>query len=136
MTDGSSAENTGYGCPECWPADAHSAWAATCRLPFEAEVVDAAHFHLRIHVCRVCSQKFLKSFYEEIDWEDGDDPQFFAVVPITPAEEDVIFARGDGDGDFLSVGKDRHVVRKDCPKGDPDGVIRWSFGFRLRPEHE
>ncbi len=123
-----------FGCAKCWSADAQTAWNLTWGLRRDIEVLDGAHLHQNIVVCDACSQKFLKTFYEEIDWEDGDDPQYLTVFPITTAEEDALLFRGDGSLEFTDVGKDRWVVRKDCPKGDPDGVIRWGYGYRLKPD--
>jgi hypothetical protein len=137
MTPDVSEDTNRYGCEECWPSsDPTAAWIATGRLRCEAEVADRAHYHTRIVVCDVCSQQFLKAFYEEVDFDDGDDEQFMVVAPITPAEADTLLFRDDGEGDWLAVGKNRRVVRKDCPKGDPDGVIRWGDGYYLKPDDE
>ncbi len=136
MTPQVSDDTNRYGCPECWPSDATAAWKATGRLRCETEVSDSSHFHERILVCDACSQKFLKAFYEEVDFEDGDDPQYLVVVPITPAEEDTLLFRDDGAGDLFAVGKNRRVVRRDCPKGDPGGVISWGYGYQLKPDDD
>jgi hypothetical protein len=137
MTPEIPEDSIRYGCPECWPSsDATAAWNATGRLRFVVEVSDRSHFHQRILVCEACSQKFLRTFYEEVDFEDGDDPQYLVVVPITPAEEDTLLFRDEGVGDRFAVGKNRRVVRKDSPKGDPDGVIRWGYGYRLKPDDD
>ena len=36
--------------------------------------------------CRRCDQRFLSVFTETIDWQDGEDPQQWAVLPITNEE--------------------------------------------------
>ena len=32
--------------------------------------------------CARCSQGFVSVFTKTIDWEDGDDPQFWTLLPI------------------------------------------------------
>lgn len=36
--------------------------------------------------CPACSQRFVSVFTETIDWADGEDPQYWTVMPITAVE--------------------------------------------------
>ena len=37
--------------------------------------------------CRECGQLYFFEFYERIDWEGGDDPQYTTFVPVDGQEE-------------------------------------------------
>jgi hypothetical protein len=51
-----------------------------------ADLIDESHFSVRIQACPTCGQRFLSVFTETIDWQDGDDDQYWSVLPITMAE--------------------------------------------------
>lgn len=42
--------------------------------------------------CKTCSQLYFYAFDEEVDWENGNDPQFRTWIPVTSAEEAVILS--------------------------------------------
>jgi hypothetical protein len=75
-----------FGCPNCWPSSANSAWDAYLSLSTEVELVDDVHFMVKIRSCAECRQRFVAVFTETIDWIDGEDPQFWTVLPITKEE--------------------------------------------------
>src|SRR5688500_15997153 len=75
-----------FGCTRCWPASADDAWAARKTTPCEAELIDESHLHVMILACPACEQRFASVFTETVDWVDGEDPQYWVVLPITAAE--------------------------------------------------
>jgi hypothetical protein len=49
--------------------------------------VDEAHWWRHLLECRECGQLYFFEFYERIDWEGGDDPQYTTFVPVDGQEE-------------------------------------------------
>ncbi|MBN2326835.1 MAG: hypothetical protein JXR73_06750 [Candidatus Omnitrophica bacterium] len=49
--------------------------------------VDDSHLSRRLLKCRECGQLYFFEFYEEIDWVDGDDPQYSTYIPVETGEE-------------------------------------------------
>jgi hypothetical protein len=43
--------------------------------------VDESHLSRELLRCKECGQLYFFEFYEEIDWEDGNDPQFLHTSP-------------------------------------------------------
>src|ERR1041385_192441 len=83
-----------FGCEHCWPESAEAAWSARFRLSHEGELIDESHFHVLILGCTECHQRFVSIFTESIDWEDGEDPQFWTVLPLTTSEVDALTRPG------------------------------------------
>lgn len=53
------------------------------------------HLKRRLVKCKQCDQLYLKEFYEEIDWADGEDPQYVTYVPVKDrAEAEQILQEG------------------------------------------
>ncbi len=55
---------------------------AVCKV-----LTDESHFIVSIKACQVCGQLYLYVFYEEIDWEKGEDPQYRSLFPVQTIEE-------------------------------------------------
>ncbi len=52
---------------------------------------DESHLNRCLLKCRECGQLYFYEFYEEIDWSDGDDPQYRTYIPVeTPAEIELL----------------------------------------------
>ena len=49
--------------------------------------VDESHLSRDLLKCKECGQLYFAEFYEEIDWEDGDDPQFWTYIPVQTGVE-------------------------------------------------
>ena len=49
--------------------------------------VDESHLSRRLVKCRECGQLYFFEFYEEIDWVDGDDPQYTTYIPVETDED-------------------------------------------------
>ncbi len=47
------------------------------------EVIEQdSHFTRKILRCKECGQLFLYQFYEQVDWEGGNDPQYYLWIPV------------------------------------------------------
>lgn len=46
-----------------------------------------SHFSRRLIKCKDCGQLYLREFYEEIDWIDGEDPQYMTYIPVKSKKE-------------------------------------------------
>ena len=46
-----------------------------------------SHFWRYLLKCRECGQLYFYEFYEEIDWEKGNDPQRSSYIPVDTEEE-------------------------------------------------
>ncbi len=120
------------GCPHCWPADAEAAWAARKGLSAGAELVDESHFGIRLLHCGACAQGFASVFVEDVDWVDGDDSQFWTVVPLSAAEleeldrldEAALRAR------LGTLGAGRACLHRDHPKGTTANTD-WRHGVTM-----
>ena len=47
---------------------------------------DDSHLIRRLLKCRTCGQLYFYEFYEEIDWQEGDDPQYRTWIPVDDIE--------------------------------------------------
>jgi hypothetical protein len=110
-----------FGCERCWPATADAAWEARAALDVEHELIDESHFHVTIRACRSCSQRFVSIFTEMVDWVDGDDPQYWTLLPVTAAEAAKLAEQGSSvtEMELNAFGPGRRCLRHDHPKGGP-----------------
>lgn len=122
------------GCERCWPRAADAAWEARRALTHVAELIDESHFHVMILACPRCAQRFVSVFTETIDWKDGDDSQYWTLLPITEAEAADLVKQRDSltETKFNSLGPYRRSLRLDHPKAAP-GRIFWGTGIFVRP---
>lgn len=49
--------------------------------------VDESHIFRYLLKCKKCPQLYFFEFYEEIDWEKGNDPQYSTYVPVLNIQE-------------------------------------------------
>jgi len=49
-------------------------------------IVQESHFTRKIVRCKTCGQLYLYQFIEEVDWEGGNDTQFFKWIPVKDIE--------------------------------------------------
>ncbi len=108
-----------FGCERCWPSAADAAWGARGALTHEAELIDESHFHVMILTCSRCTQSFVSVFTEMVDWADGDDPQYWTLLPVTAAEAADVVQHGDllTESKLDALGAGRRCLRSDHPKG-------------------
>jgi len=123
-----------FGCADCWPPIAANAWEARPTLSQVAELIDESHFHVMILACPSCTQHFVSVFTEMIDWEDGDDPQYWTVMPITQVETVDLIKQRDSvtETTVEALGSGRRCLKRDHPKG-PARHIFWGTGLILGP---
>lgn len=120
------------GCPSCWPADAAAAWEARRSFAVVNELIDESHFRVTLRACPACGQHFMSVFVEDIDWADGDDPQYWSVMPLR-MEESVRLVVLPADQLLRTLGElgtERRCLHRDAPKG-ADPTIFWRNGLRL-----
>lgn len=132
MSDGASRGN--FGCEHCWPSAAGAAWEARGTHTRVAELIDESHFHVMILACPHCAQPFISVFTEMIDWKDGDDPQYWSLLPITRAEATDLTQRGDSltEPRLNQLGPGRRCLQCAHPKGVEEHVF-WSTGISVGP---
>ncbi len=108
-----------FGCENCWPSSPEGADAAYRALTREADLIDESHFHVMIRACSSCSQRFLSIFTEMIDWVDGDDPQYWTLLPITEVEAADLIRQGNSftEQTLNSLGSGRRSLHRDHPEG-------------------
>ena len=83
--------------------------------------------------CPNCSQRFLSVFTETIDWVDGEDPQYWTTLPITPAESaDLAKHSPPGEVDINAIGHGRRCLQHDSPKGVSPRSC-WGNGILVGP---
>ena len=96
-------------------------------------LVDESHFTVIIRSCAKCRQRFVSVFTETIDWADGEDPQFWTVLPITEQEVATLSQAGSVITSVLNMlAPQRRSLRRDFPKGE-DPTEYWSSGILVGP---
>jgi hypothetical protein len=123
-----------YGCQVCWPELPESAYLAGRNLAIVADLIDESHYGVSIRRCYACNQTFLSVFTEQIDWTDGDDPQYWTRLPITESEASALMNAGEKvtSGMINVLGQDRRCLQCDYPKGKSKRIM-WGVGFFVGP---
>ncbi len=125
-----------FGCDKCYRATAEAFWNE--RPPkLLRELVDELHFRVVLMACEACGQRWVKVFAETIDWVDGEDPQFWALAPLTAEEADQLTARGEGlDAAWIEtlMGARQHLEVHN-PKNQPH-TIAWASGPLVIMPHD
>jgi hypothetical protein len=87
-----------------------------------ASYADGSHWSRCLLKCRECGQLYFYEFYESIDWDGGDDPQYSTYIPVeTEAEIDAL--KGEPP---LGLLKFFPRLQKDFPKGAKGPRIHWA----------
>lgn len=78
------------------PAQCHLWQQETIRiddLDFQKveDIIDSSHFDRSIVMCKRCRQLYFHEFYEEVDWDKGNDKMFTTYIPIKelPKREEI-----------------------------------------------
>lgn len=123
-----------FGCERCWPATADAAQAARFTLVRDADLIDESHFHVMTLACPNCAQRFVSVFTETIDWQDGEDPQYWTLMPITASEALDLAREGASltEATLTTLGRDRKCLQHDHPKG-ADARSSWGLGIDVGP---
>ena len=131
---GNNGPGEGFGCERCWPPAMDAAWEARGALTKVAELIDESHFHVMILACPRCTQRFVSIFTETVDWEDGEDPQYWTLLPITGAEADDLIQQRDSltETKLDALGPGRRSLRRDHPKAAARRIF-WGTGIAVGP---
>ena len=123
-----------FGCDLCWPADARAAWGARDGLSRLKELIDESHFIVALLACPRCAQRYVSVFTELIDWGDGNDPQYWILLPITEAEAGGLIEQGSSlkETSLNALGRGRRSLQRDHPKAGPPRVF-WGSGVFVGP---
>jgi len=123
-----------FGCDRCWPRSLDSAWGARRRLKLEEVLIDEMHYRVIILTCNVCRQHFISIFTETIDWADGEDPQYWIIMPLTRQEAaDLAHRRNSISEEMLNVlASKRRSLRRDYPKEADKPSLSWATGVSVR----
>jgi len=79
------------------------------------ELFDLSHQIRSIRRCRDCGQLYLWDFDEQVDWNEGNDAQYWTVMPVENMEE------------AERLGSEREMMPVRAP------YIRWRFTDQLYP---
>jgi hypothetical protein len=124
-----------FGCDYCQPPDAARAWSARSELTTQCRLVDEPHYIVSVLACPRCEQRFIAGFTETIDWDGGEDPQHWTVMPVLAAEVAAWVRLGSQvpDTALLALPARRSLV-VDHPSG-ADVTARWGHGISI-PHHD
>ena len=127
---GDDGPRADFGCERCWPPAADAAWEKRSALTHVTELIDESHFHVMILACPRCTQRFVSVFTETVDWEDGDDPQHWTLLPITGAEDADLIQQRDAsiETTLHGLGAGRRCLQLDHPKGAAQRIF-WATGI-------
>jgi len=77
--------------------------------------------------CKSCGQLYLYEFYEWIDWEGGNDPQYRTWIPVESREE----AEELNKADYIGLLKFSPRLQSDLPKDAHWPKVFWVRGGSL-----
>ncbi len=82
---------------------------------------DDNHWSRCLLKCRECGQLYFYEFYERVDWDDGDDPQYSTYIPVETEAEIETLKRQPPMGLLQFCPR----LQKDFPKGAKAPRIHW-----------
>src|SRR5580704_11891245 len=104
---------------------------------FELVETYADESHLRRYLlkCRECAQLYFFEFYEWIDWEHGNDPQYSKYIPVTTVD-DAQMLRKASQAELLLFSPSLNIDSQGCRRADDllggKASIPISAGVRAR----
>lgn len=113
------------GCERCWATEPEAAWDAFQHTVRIADWVEREHHSVRLRACSRCGQRYVVVFDEQVDWVNGDDPQYWLVVPVE-ADEAAVLARSGAES-IRALARTRRVLHRDFPAAAPAPVCRWNL---------
>jgi hypothetical protein len=124
-----------FGCEACYGASAEAFWDRYPGFESIAYLIDDPHDIVRIVSCPSCAQRYVCVTTEFVDWQDGEDPIYRSIVPLTVDESERMRAQGANvDLRWIeSLGSGRRHLCTSWPKGK-DQSVYWSEGIvRILP---
>jgi hypothetical protein len=83
--------------------------------------VKESHHWRYLLKCRECGQRYFYEFYEEIDWEGGNDPQYVTYIPVD-SDSDVETLKQTPAFELRQFGP---RLESDWPKDAKLPTLRW-----------
>src|SRR5262245_7060663 len=83
--------------------------------------VDDSHLMRRLLRCRECGQLYFFEFYEEIDWVEGNDPQYSTYIAVESDTEIEILKKASS----FELLKYFPRLQRDFPKEAQAPTARW-----------
>lgn len=80
-----------------------------------------SHFSRKLVKCKECGQLYFKEFYEEIDWVNGNDPQYWTYIPIETQDEIETLKKASP----LELLQFVPRLQDDFPKDAKEPTVRW-----------
>lgn len=82
---------------------------------------DESHWWRRLLKCRECGQLYFCEFYEEIDWVDGNDPQYSTFIPVQ-SDLEIELLKGTSRMELLNFFP---RLQEDFPQDADKPNVRW-----------
>lgn len=83
--------------------------------------VDESHFMRYLLKCKECGQLYFYEFYETIDWENGNDPQYKTFIPVDSEDE----AKKRSEASLFDIFEFSPCIRSDWPSDIVEPRVRW-----------
>jgi len=81
--------------------------------------------------CPSCEQSFISVFTEQIDWQDGNDPQYWTTIPLTETEASLVSSATPlTEEEINAIDHSRRSLHHDFPK-DGKKRVAWGRGIRV-----
>lgn len=80
-----------------------------------------SHLERRLLRCKRCGQLYFYEFNEWVDWEGGDDSQYWTYIPVSTPEE-ILKLRNT---DIWTIGLYEPCIRDNRPKGAHEHQVCW-----------
>ena len=124
-----------FGCSRCWPDAPEAAWDARRQYDRAAILIDESHFIVAVLRCTACDQHFVSIFTESIDWNGGNDPQYWTVMPLTKEEVGRLASLRDrlGEADLNALPSDRRSLQRNYPADAEQPTLAWGRGIHIGP---
>lgn len=86
--------------------------------------VEESHWWRHLLKCRECGQRYFFEFYEQIDWQAGEDPQYSTWIPVeTDVDIEALKAT-----DVVGLLEFTPRLSRDFPKGRTASRVYWVRG--------
>lgn len=125
------------GCERCGAESADAAAENRPRLVLKTRLADESHFIVKLLTCPDCGQHWVSIFTEMIDWTQGDDAQYWTLLPVTKSESDELLAQGENvsTSRIEQIGSNRRYLQIDYPTGKEKRIC-WANGHLLIGPHD
>jgi hypothetical protein len=83
--------------------------------------MEESHHWRYLLKCRECGQRYFFEFYEEIDWEGGNDPQYSTWIPVD-SDSEIETLKQTSPSELLQFSP---RLQSDWPKDAKSPKLRW-----------